>query len=88
MAILPNVNLISNIGFSAGATHTVGNSITANMQTQVLDFPLKYPPFVVRDVYADAHTSKLFFIRTFFNQLLNKVKIVLRMKYMSTRGVK
>jgi hypothetical protein len=77
LTILPNENLISNIGFREDGTHTASSTRTANMPTKDLDFPLKHPPFVIRDVHADERTSKLFFTPTFFNRLQTKLKSVL-----------
>ncbi len=48
--IIPDVNLISNIGFGAEATHTINNDHEfSNLPTGNLEFPLKHPPFVIRD---------------------------------------
>lgn len=44
IAISPNSNLISNIGFSQTATHTFSDSIVANASLQKLEVPLKHPP--------------------------------------------
>jgi len=43
IAVMPNVNLISNIGFGEDATHTKGVSVLANMELQEMVFPLKHP---------------------------------------------
>lgn len=52
--IFPEVNLISNIGFGADATHTFGESPLANMPAAEIALPLRHPPFVTRSVEADA----------------------------------
>lgn len=59
LAILPNVNLVSNIGFRTDATHTTGSSPLANMPVQAMDFPLRHPSFVIRDVQADDFTNRI-----------------------------
>jgi hypothetical protein len=62
LAILPNVNLISNIGFGAGATHTTDpNNKLANMSAAAISLPLQHPQFVVRDSAADRYTHKNIF---------------------------
>lgn len=54
LSILPSVNLVSNIGFNAEATHTKdSNSRFANMPVEAMSFPLQHPPFVIRDAPAD-----------------------------------
>ncbi len=57
--ILPNRNLVSNIGFDAAGTHTVDpQSLWANLPVQAMPFPLKHPPHLVRNTEADVHTQK------------------------------
>lgn len=54
LTILPQVNLVSNIGFSKEATHTKNTkSPFSNMPSFSMEFPLSHPPFVIRDVQAD-----------------------------------
>lgn len=56
LTILPNVNLVSNIGFSEESTHT------KNMQSPLAHLPaqtigeIMHPSFVIRDRKADAYT--------------------------------
>jgi hypothetical protein len=62
LTILPNVNLISNIGFGVGATHTNDpNNKLANMSAAAISLPLQHPQFVVRDSAADRYTHKNIF---------------------------
>jgi hypothetical protein len=61
LAILPAVNLISNIGFGPGATHTIGKSPFANLPFQQVQFPLLHPPFMIRDAAADRRTARTMF---------------------------
>lgn len=58
---LPAVNLVSNIGFHADATHTKGGGPFANMETRELTFPLQHPADVCRDAEADAFTQRTMF---------------------------
>jgi len=55
LTILPNVNLVTNIGFNQDATHTKNGiiSLMANLPTQEIKFPLNHPPFIIRDLQAD-----------------------------------
>lgn len=56
LAIVPNVNLVSNIGFAADATHTTSpTSRQANMHAEGLAFPLRHPPYMIRHRDADAY---------------------------------
>ena len=55
LAILPNVTLVSNIGFGRDATHTTSASDrVASLPTAAMEFPMRHPPYVVRDPEADA----------------------------------
>ncbi|MFM9157910.1 MAG: hypothetical protein ACKOPK_08305, partial [Dolichospermum sp.] len=59
---LPNINLVSNIGFGKEGTHaTDSNSILANIPVEEMQFPLKHPPFIVRDILADDFTERTFY---------------------------
>ena len=54
MAILPEVNLISNIGFAMDATHTTAlNHPLANLPTAAMDMPLRHPEMIACDIDAD-----------------------------------
>lgn len=73
-AILPNVNLISNIGFGRDATHTHGASIYSNMKVEPMDFPLHHPEIVLPHRKADAFTSKSMFTTSLPRRLLQKIR--------------
>ncbi|SRR5579883_3102355 len=60
LTVLPNVNLISNLGFGAGATHTTEVTQFSNLATEAMPFPLQHPTFVIRDTKADALTHQAF----------------------------
>lgn len=75
--ILPNINLVSNIGFDSDATHTNNwNTHYANMKTEIIKFPLQHPPFIIRDSKADAFTRK-----THFGSRYSISKIIESIKY-------
>ncbi len=64
LAVIPNINLISNIGFGADATHTMAQSKFENMKTEALNFPLDHPLLNTRNSAADDYTEKHhYFIR-------------------------
>ncbi len=52
--ILPNINLVSNIGYGPDGTHTkdMGSSL-ANLPVEAIELPLKHPQFIIRDAWAD-----------------------------------
>lgn len=58
LCILPNINLVSNIGFDNRGTHTRNHvSPFAGLPTYEMQFPLDIPPVVIRDVKADHFTQ-------------------------------
>lgn len=70
LVILPNINLISNIGFGSDATHTTNSdSKLAQILTDSMSFPLQHPPFLIRDNHADEFTEKQQFNPTFWAKI-------------------
>jgi hypothetical protein len=72
LSIVPNKNLIKNLGFGEGATHTVDQSDKRmSMEARDIEFPLKHPTFVVRDIQSDRR-----YFSTFIKDLIRqKLKI-------------
>ncbi len=64
LTILPNVNLVSNIGFGEDSTHTLHtDSAYAALPTQPMVFPMSHPPGILRDEPADEYTNRTMFAR-------------------------
>jgi hypothetical protein len=62
LSIIPNVNLISNIGFRPDATHTKNESDRfAELPAEPMNFPLHHPSEVSRDFEADLYTERHMF---------------------------
>jgi hypothetical protein len=60
LAIVPNTNLVKNLGFGESATHTIhANSKSASMDTSDVIFPLRHPPFMIRDAVSDKKYFKI-----------------------------
>ena len=55
LSILPNSNLISNIGFGIDGTHTYNDSPWARLPIADI-WEIKHPPFMVRNKLADTYT--------------------------------
>jgi hypothetical protein len=60
MSIMPSVNLISNIGFRADATHTLSDSPWSNLPTEELD-EIVHPVFMMCDRDSDTYTFEKVF---------------------------
>lgn len=59
ISVLPNVNLVKNIGFGADATHTRGsNAKDPSSRTHPMRFPLKHPVHMIGDRIADQRFLK------------------------------
>jgi hypothetical protein len=77
LSIIPNVNMIENIGFGADATHTLSaNDKLKQNKAQALEFPLKHPSFIIRDTKSD---------HRYFNKLLLSI---FKRKALSLLGIK
>lgn len=62
LSILPNRNLISNVGFGPDATHTTdSDSSFACLPVVAMEFPLRHPSAVERDVLADERAQREIF---------------------------
>jgi len=78
LTIIPNTNLISNIGFGPAATHTTRDSQFANMRTEAMKFPLRHPGFVIRDTQADQATFKRVLNPSLAARALSELKRVIQ----------
>jgi hypothetical protein len=72
LSIIPNVNLIENIGFGTDATHTLSTSDELKQnKAQPVQFPLKHPPFIIRDHKSDHRYFKALYISILKRKLLS-----------------
>ena len=75
IAILPNVNLISNIGFNENATHTKkSDNILNNIPTETLGFII-HPKTITINEEGDRFTFKTIFYESFPKKIINKIRI-------------
>lgn len=58
LSIIPNQNLIRNIGFGEEATHTIENHPFANLETEEID-SMVHPYFFIPEVEADLYTQRI-----------------------------
>lgn len=59
--IVPNINLISNVGFGDNASHTKQKSWEHGQAAGSIKWPLKHPGFICRNYQADYYLAKNFF---------------------------
>lgn len=70
LTILPAVNLVTNIGFGAQATNNLRRgSRYASIPALPMEFPLRHPPAMDRNVAADLYTQKTMFSRPLWRSL-------------------
>lgn len=78
LTILPNVNLIKNIGFGVDATHTTTVSELADMEHYEMVLTT-HPREIKRDLEADDFTSRLMFERkSLVERVVSKIKRALK----------
>jgi hypothetical protein len=76
LTILPNVNLVSNIGFGEQATHTKRHDeFMASLDLAEMKFPLRHPPYVIRDERSDASTqARMFSVPSIWQRAARRAK--------------
>ena len=80
LQIAPNVNLISNIGFGANATHTHIEGAHSNLPTQAIEFPLQHPIFVIPDLEADRFIATDQLAPSFYARQVRRIKRLLHIR--------
>lgn len=75
VSLVPNRNLVKNIGFGPGASHTPHHDPFANDELQRIDFPLDHPQSVVRDRRADRFTERLEFTDPWLTRLRRALRL-------------
>ena len=76
LCIVPRVNLITNIGFGEGATHTCDQSSNnANIQREDLNIPLKDPERILKNLKLNTYYDKFEFNKnSYLIRVVNKIK--------------
>ncbi len=95
--IVPSRNMISNIGITANATHSVsdirmlpkGIQKIFHMQTYEVEFPLKHPPYVIEDMEFKSRIDRIMGKGHPLIRLYRKfASLFLRVKYKDYTGLK
>ena len=76
LSIVPNQNLISNLGFGADATHSLGDSPWANLPTYDI-WEINHPQLITRNYGADLYTFNHHYSGNFMREqdrLISKIK--------------
>lgn len=62
VSIVPGRNLVSNIGFGGGATHTSFKSGVMDLPINKMDFPLRHPESIRANKYADDLIGRVLYL--------------------------
>jgi hypothetical protein len=73
LCIIPNDNLVTNIGFGPNATHTKTEGSLTGLPLVPMKFPLRHPTFFVQDVDADTYTFENHFCIPLPNRILQYI---------------
>jgi hypothetical protein len=71
--VIPEVNLVENIGFGDEATHTKSETSVAT-KASIMDDPIRHPEVLIRHRYADYHTQHNHYETSFANRIVKKIR--------------
>lgn len=74
LSVVPRKNLITNIGFGPGATHTLDSDSHQSLPSGTLDFPLKHPPAIVPLRWMDRIDLKVSLLPTWRHRFSHNVR--------------
>lgn len=81
LAIVPNVNLVENIGFGEEATHTTqSDSVLSKITTGEMKFPIVHPMGFYPDSDSDNYTLGLIYGKNWKERIMRKIKSLLQHK--------
>jgi hypothetical protein len=78
LVILPNKNLVSNIGFGVDATNTFSEGNTSNLPVASMKFPLKHPIAIFPSNKLDSLYLDRTINSTIFKRIKNKIKVIFK----------
>ena len=73
LAIVPDINLVSNIGFGENSTHTKVTSHVSKIPAQEIRVPLHHPDQMVRLKDSDSYTEIGQYFKPFFLRIISKL---------------
>ena len=75
ISIIPNANLVSNIGFGLDATHTKTGSNYSSIPVEDINFPLTHPEIICPNSHADKFTAREAFNYSTIRKFIKKLEI-------------
>lgn len=76
--VLPQKNLVQNIGFGRDATHTVLDDQVAQLAPESMDFPLRHPQTVATCTPADRYTSRALILPSLPKRVFRRIRLLRR----------
>ncbi len=73
LTLLPNVNLISNIGFGYEASHTKAKDKFTMMEIESMSFPILHPDYILRDSKADLFSENKMFSMSLMSRVIKRI---------------
>jgi hypothetical protein len=84
LTVVPKVNLISNIGFDLGASHTNDlHNLRNAAAVEAMTFPLVHPPFMVPDRLADRFTQENVYDFNLRTRIQRRLRLLMKMLRLS-----
>ncbi len=78
ISILPSVNLVENIGFGVGGTHTLEANSKMLRSSVPINFPLRHPPAIIANQAIAMRLQRYYLTRSLSERLTQRCKHVLR----------
>jgi len=80
LTVIPEVELVENIGFSSDATHTIDERSPLGARREIA-FPLRHPRLIQADSERDADTFRRLYRRSYWAELCRKIRKALRLVF-------
>jgi len=75
LSVIPNKNLVKNIGFGTDSTHTRPIDSHLSIPKEKMNFPLVHPKFIIRDRFSDERYIRWMFKNKLKKYILLKTKL-------------
>ncbi|MBE8995547.1 glycosyltransferase family 2 protein [Microcystis aeruginosa] len=82
LAVTPNRNLVSNVGFGVNATHTTNDSSPINsVNVEAMEFPLCHTPYMIPHIDADKFTYRVYCQLSLTERIAKKLKTIFKLLF-------
>jgi hypothetical protein len=85
LTVVPEINLISNIGYGADATHTFEICSLANIPVAEMKIPLIHPELMIINSTADRFTDRILYNINIFSYMKSKLSSLLKISYIKSK---